>query len=203
VTKQGDKKFDLPPCLSDQNTTLTTYNDIKSAKEKLMQQNNWCANDHPQAQGLRRTERGDAADTAVAQQPCANPIAGLSKPEQGNSMLGMTIKRYLIAGVVATTLVGVASPAYADESSCTFSSVPLVGTESCITGGVQANSSGHFIYLSVTPFTRYELIDVANNITVAAGSTGKNSHKRTIFGLYSRYRLEVRGFIGRGYISNT
>ena len=105
----------------------------------------------------------------------------------------------LVAGALLVTAA--ALPARAESSGCTFAINPL-GNDGCTTGSVHANSSGHFIYMSVSPQVHYEVYDISNNVTVTSGQAGWLGKKKTITGLYGRYKLEIHGTVGHGSINN-
>jgi hypothetical protein len=96
-----------------------------------------------------------------------------------------------IVVVVATTALGIASPASAhDESSyCT------VTFTSCTTGSIHSSGWGYHIHIAVMGGVAcgadFRLVDAVNGITVYTGHTGTGWTNKNVFGLYSRYYLRV------------
>ncbi|RYG20282.1 hypothetical protein EON82_20445 [bacterium] len=107
----------------------------------------------------------------------------------------------LAVGVVAA-LLGVSSPALAFSDYCVTDAFPAFILK-CDAGPVPANSSGHFIRYSVTPFMKYWLKDPATNVVLRYGNAGATGKRETVFGLYGAYVLEMKGAAGYAYISNT
>jgi hypothetical protein len=56
--------------------------------------------------------------------------------------------------------------------------------------------------MSVSPQVHYEVYDISNNVTVTSGQAGWLGKKKTITGLYGRYKLEIHGTVGHGSINN-
>jgi hypothetical protein len=117
-------------------------------------------------------------------------------------MIKSLLKKSLVAMAASAMLAaGAAAPALAESSGCTFAINPL-GNDGCTTGSVGANRSGHFIYMSVSPNVHWEVYDISNNVTVGHGQAGVLGKRKTITGLYGRYKLEIHGLVGHGSINN-
>jgi hypothetical protein len=118
-------------------------------------------------------------------------------------MIKDQLKKSCIGLAIGTALVaGTTTPALAESISCSFA-IPKLGSDSCTTGSVAANSSGHFVFVSVSPGIHWEVFDITNNVVVGSGQAGILGVRRTIFGLFSRYKLELHGLVGHGTINNT
>ncbi len=85
-----------------------------------------------------------------------------------------------------------ASPAYAATTSC-ISSTTAPWANACTTQGLPAHPYGHYIRVTTSGglcgVDSWRVFDVANNKTVASGSTATT---RTITGLYGTYKASIR-----------
>ncbi|MDQ3235380.1 MAG: hypothetical protein M3Q07_26515 [Pseudobdellovibrionaceae bacterium] len=116
-------------------------------------------------------------------------------------MFKALVKKSLL-GMAGIGVVVSTSSAFAASTDCIYSITQF--ERDCTTPGISANSSGHFVYISVSPFSRYRLIDESNDDVVAEGQAGATGHRQTVFGLYSTYKLQVSGApAGWGRMNNT
>lgn len=105
---------------------------------------------------------------------------------------------------VTTTILSIALPARAASSDCTL----LLTASECSTAPVRADPTHHFVHITVSQHLTYKVVDVANGVVVAKGTSGGGEVNQTIFGLYSSYRLYVSNPItsiligGSGLIHN-
>jgi len=99
------------------------------------------------------------------------------------------VNRFLVGALVAsTTMLSGVLPARASSSQCSFG---LYAVSGCWTNTVQANRTSHHVHIAVSRHVTYEVVDVANGVVVAKGTTGWGGVDRTITGLYSSYRLHI------------
>ena len=98
----------------------------------------------------------------------------------------------VIIAITALTIVGPPSAAHATSRTCTINGAFYL-PHSCWTDSVWANSTGHWVDIHIDSHfnceSDYVVRDIANNVVVGFGRAGDTS--RTIFGLFSAYRLEV------------
>jgi hypothetical protein len=114
------------------------------------------------------------------------------------------IRKRLPLTFAVLTLLGSATPAFADSSYCWYSYVKFL-EKSCDTGTVAANSRWHTIYVEASSFAHYEVIDTTlpGRVVINSGTAGGNGRHTTLGGVYARYRVHVEGpFVAWGYINN-
>lgn len=97
-----------------------------------------------------------------------------------------------------------AGVANAASESC---KLDLVAAQ-CWTNPVQANSNSHHVHIDVSPHVTWSVVDKDNGKVVARGTTGWGWTRKTITGLYGRYRLHLQNGVtaviagGNGHINN-
>jgi hypothetical protein len=125
---------------------------------------------------------------------------------KGRLMIKNQLKRYFTALTLAAgTTVFATAPVMAESVACTASIIKL-GNDTCTTGNIAANASGHFVHVSISGASaHWNVDDTVTGVTVGSGQTGTVSGlERTIFGLFGRYTLTIGSFVGaHGILNNT
>lgn len=81
-----------------------------------------------------------------------------------------------------------ATAAHAASERCDLSFT----SPQCWTDPVQANSKSHHVHIDVTPHVTWSVVDQNNGKVVARGTTGWWWTRKTITGLYGRYKLHLQ-----------
>ena len=115
-------------------------------------------------------------------------------------MRKLTKATLALAGVSAMMLAA-PSTAQAASSSCSVNGYAWWLNNTCYTQSVWAQSGGHWIDIHVGPYAGcgfdYKVRDVANNVVIHSGRT-YGDYDKTLFNVYSAYRLEVTRVGGNG-----
>lgn len=109
-----------------------------------------------------------------------------------------------LIGAAVVVLLCQTSATYAASESCSVGIVPI----ECWTDPVRANGNSHHVHIDVSPHLTWSVVDKDNGKVVARGTSGWGYTRRTITGLYGRYRLHIQNGVtavitgGSGTINN-
>lgn len=110
----------------------------------------------------------------------------------------------MLIGTVAGVWLSLATTAFAASERCSVGIVPV----ECWTDPVRANPNSHHVHIDVSPHLTWSVVDKDNGKVVARGTSGWGWTRRTITGLYGRYRLHIQNGVtavitgGTGTINN-
>ena len=98
-----------------------------------------------------------------------------------------------LAVMAASTTMAAAALGTAAQGAAAASStcwIPI-GTQMCRTEAISANPAGHFVHIDITPKVKYKVFDVDTGVTVDEDTTGWLGTRKTIVGMYGRYRIQA------------
>ena len=101
------------------------------------------------------------------------------------------MKHVGLAAVLALASLAGVGIAQAASKTCYTGFAP----PDCTTGTIRANSSGHFVHVSVTSWQTWSVHDVDTHVRVAHGTNGVLGTERTITGLYGRYNASISNMV--------
>jgi hypothetical protein len=101
------------------------------------------------------------------------------------------MKNLGLAAVLAVASLAGAGIADAASKTCYTGFAP----PDCTTGWIRANSSGHFVHVSVSSWQTWKVTDIDTHVRVAHGTNGILGSERTITGLYGRYNATISNMV--------